>query len=147
MGGAASLAFAVLHPELIDGVVSMNGTANFLEYENFQSAIRESFGGTKEQLPLEYKKRSAEYWPEKLTMPIGLAVSGKDRSVPPQSVLRLASVLKSIGHRPVKLIHRPSMGHATEYDDAIAILEFVIQSARSTDKKPIVQQKDTPDKK
>ena len=140
MGGTASLVFAVLHPELIDGVMSMNGTANLLKYENFQSAIIESFGGTKEQIPLEYKKRSAEYWPEKLTMPIGLALSGKDTIVPPQSVLRLVNVLESIGHRNIKLIYRPSMGHTTKYDDAKAILEFILMNSNPIVQKPIVKQ-------
>ncbi|MFH1267561.1 MAG: alpha/beta fold hydrolase, partial [Planctomycetota bacterium] len=54
MGGTACLTFAALHPELVDGVASMNGTANLLEYENFQSAIQESFGGTKAEIPQEY---------------------------------------------------------------------------------------------
>ena len=60
------MTFAAIHPERVDGVASMNGTANHLEYENFQDAIAESFGGTKAKIPREYKKRSAEYWPERL---------------------------------------------------------------------------------
>ena len=40
MGGASCLTFAALHPHLLDGVASMNGTANHLEYENFQAAIQ-----------------------------------------------------------------------------------------------------------
>ena len=36
---ASSLTFAALHPDLIDGVASLNGTANHLEYEQFQDAI------------------------------------------------------------------------------------------------------------
>lgn len=130
MGGASSLAFAVLHPELIDGVASMNGTANFLEYENFQDAIRSSFGGSKTDIPLEYKKRSAEFWPEKLMMPVGLAVSGRDTSVPPQSVLRLAEALKARGGK-VLLIYRKEMGHSTQYADARTILEFMLTNART----------------
>ena len=130
MGGAGCLAFAAMHPELIDGVASMNGMANYLEYENFQEAIIASFGGTKQHVPQEYKKRSAEYWPEQLTMPIGLAVGGRDESVPPDSVLRLAQVLQANGHKHVKLIHRPDGGHETTYADAAAVLEFVIQSER-----------------
>ena len=128
MGGAACLTFAVLHPELIDGVASMNGTANFLEYDNFQPAIQESFGSTKEEIPLEYKKRSAEYWPEKLTMPVGLTVSGKDDIVPPQSVLRLAKVLKSVGGN-VLPIYREEAEHSTNYADAKAILEYILKQS------------------
>jgi len=118
MGGSACLTFAALHPELIDGVMSMNGTANFLEYANFQDAIAASFGGTKETIPLEYKRRSAEYWPDQLTMPIAITASGTDTAVPPDSVLRLAAVLRALG-RPVLLIHRPEAGHETNYEDAV----------------------------
>jgi pimeloyl-ACP methyl ester carboxylesterase len=125
MGGTGALAFAVRHPELVDGVVSMNGTANLLEYENFQEAIQASFGGTKAEIPLEYKNRSAEYFPERLRMPVGITAGGKDESVPPQSVLRLAEVLKRLERR-VLLKFKPEGGHATNYEDATAILEYVI---------------------
>jgi pimeloyl-ACP methyl ester carboxylesterase len=126
MGGSSVLTFAALHPDLVAGVASMNGTANHLEYEAFQDAIRQSFGGAKAQIPEQYKSRSAEYWPERLTMPVGLATGGKDSLVPPGSVLRLAAVLKKLD-RPVLLIHRETGGHQTCYADARAILEFAIQ--------------------
>jgi pimeloyl-ACP methyl ester carboxylesterase len=128
MGGSSVLTFAAMHPMLIDGVVSMNGTANHLEYANFQDAIRESFGGTKAQMPLEYKNRSAEYWPERLTMPIGITAGGKDELVPPGSVVRLAGVLKTLQPN-VLLIYRDATGHSTGYQDGKTILEFVIQRA------------------
>lgn len=128
MGGASSLAFAVLHPDLIDGVAAMNGTANFLEYENFQAAIQKSFGGSKAEIPLEYQKRSAEFWPERLTMPVGLALSGQDTAVPPQSCLRLAEALQAGGGK-VLLIYRKDRGHSTAYADGKAMLEFVLKNA------------------
>jgi len=61
MGGTGCLTFAVLHPELLDGVASMNGTANLVEYKNFQEAISESYGGSKADKPEEYRKRSADH--------------------------------------------------------------------------------------
>jgi pimeloyl-ACP methyl ester carboxylesterase len=125
MGGAGALSFAALHPELVDGVVSLNGTANLLEYENFQPAIQASFGGTKLQIPEEYKKRSAEYWPERLTMPIALTAGGQDTAVPPQSVVRLAKVLKTL-QRPVLLLMQDNGGHSTSYEESIAAYEFTI---------------------
>lgn len=128
MGGTSSLTFAVLHPDLVDGVVAMNGTANHVEYTNFQDAIAASFGGSKTAVPEEYRKRSAELNSDRLTMPVGLTTGGKDTAVPPQSVVRLAAALKTAG-RPVLLIHREPGGHSTNYDDARAILEFVIQKA------------------
>jgi len=48
MGGTSALTFATLHPDLVDGVTAMNSLANHLEFENFQDAIADSFGGTKD---------------------------------------------------------------------------------------------------
>jgi predicted esterase len=129
MGGMASLTFTALHPKLVDGVASMNGTANMVEYEGFPDAIAASFGGSKAAVPGEYKKRSAEFRPQRFTMPVGITASGQDTVVPPQSVMRLAKALKARG-RDVLLIYREEMGHSTSYDDAKAIVEFIIQKAR-----------------
>ncbi|MFZ9790702.1 MAG: alpha/beta hydrolase family protein [Gemmataceae bacterium] len=126
MGGTAALTFTALHPELIAGVCSLNGTANLLEYEKFQDAIQASFGGTKKQIPEEYKKRSAEFWPEKFTMPVACTTGGKDEVVPPQSVLRLLEQLKKHG-RKVLSLHRENGGHSTGYEDTWAALEFIIR--------------------
>lgn len=129
MGGTSALTFAALHPELIAGVASMNGTANLLEYGKFQDAISESYGGPKTVIPEEYKKRSSEYWPERLTMPVAIATGGLDTLVPPDSCLRLANVLKLL-ERDVLLIHREQGGHSTNLEDSTAILEYVIQKAK-----------------
>ena len=126
MGGTAALTFTALHPELIAGVCSLNGTANLLEYEKFQDAIQASFGGTKKQIPEEYKKRSAEFWPEKFTMPVACTTGGKDEVVPPQSVLRLLDQLKKDGRR-VLSIHRENGGHSTSYEDTCTALEFILR--------------------
>ncbi len=128
MGGTGTLTFAVRHPELLDGVASMNGTANLVEYENFQDAMRESFGGTKAEVPDEYRNRSAEFFPERLTMPVGVTAGGKDDIVPAASVMRLAGKLEAMG-RKVLIIRREDGGHATNYDDATAILEYVVEKA------------------
>lgn len=130
MGGTAVLTFAALHPELVAGVASLNGTANHVEYDKFQDAIAASFGGTKAQVPDEYRKRSAELWPEKFAMPVAFTTGGKDTVVPPQSVQRLAEKLKQ-AKRKVLLLHRESGGHATTYEDTAAALEFVLREARA----------------
>ncbi len=130
MGGTACLTFTALHPKLIDGVASMNGTANLLEYNNFQTAIQESFGGKKADIPTEYKRRSAEYWPERFTMPLAIAVGGQDRTVPPDSVLRLAKIVKTLGNKQVLVILRDQGGHSTNYRDATAVLQWLIDRTR-----------------
>ncbi len=135
MGGTSALIFAALHPELIAGVCSLNGTANMLEYERFQDSVAASYGGGKAAVPQEYKKRSAELWPERFTMPVAVAVGSRDEVVPPASVLRLAEKLKQAG-RPVLVIHRPEGGHSTSYEDTCAAMEFMLREAdRATGKK------------
>ena len=135
MGGTSALTFAALHPDRVDGVVALNGLANHLEYEGFQDAIGASFGGSKVEKPEEFKKRSAEYWPERLTMPIALTTGGRDTVVPPESVQRLARVLTRL-ERPALLIHRPEGGHATDYTDTLAAYSFVIEKVRMQDADP-----------
>lgn len=136
MGGTSSLSFAALHPHLIDGVVALNGTANHMEYENFQEAIAASFGGTKQEVPEEYKKRSAEYWPLRLTMPIAMTTGGRDTSVPPDSVIRLVGVLTRL-HPHIFHLHRPETGHTTSHADTVAAMRFVVDALRqSTTAKP-----------
>lgn len=60
---------------------------------------------------------------------VGISAVGKDHDVPPQNVVWLANALKTRG-RDAWLIHREEGGHATNDDDARAIIEFVIQKAR-----------------
>ena len=59
-------------------------------------------------------------------MPVGITASGKDTAVPPESVVRLAKILKTL-ERKVLLIYREEAEHSTSYEDAVAIFEFVIQ--------------------
>lgn len=125
MGGTSALTFAARNPDLIDGVTAMNAQANHLEYENFQEAISESFGGRKTQIPWEYKNRSAEYWPERLKMPIGFTVGVTDTIVPPNSIYRLSRVLKTLD-RPVLLIRDPHSGHATNLENAVTAMKFML---------------------
>ncbi|MBR5757657.1 MAG: prolyl oligopeptidase family serine peptidase [Thermoguttaceae bacterium] len=131
MGASSTLTFVALHPELIDGAVSMNGTANHLEYENFQEAISESFGGSKSEIPLEYKKRSAEYYPENfLNVPIAITLGSLDTVVPPDSARRLAETIRKIGGT-VLLIERGDIGHSTPYDESLQAFEFVFKELDS----------------
>ncbi|WP_145199174.1 alpha/beta fold hydrolase [Thalassoglobus polymorphus] len=127
MGGTGALTFSARHPEMIDGVVSLNGTANLVEYERFQDAIAASFGGTRELVPDEYRKRSAEFYPTKFTMPLAATTGGKDEVVPAASVLRLVDQIQKHNSN-VLSIHRKEGGHSTTYADSKQAFEFVIQA-------------------
>lgn len=129
MGASSALTFAALHPDRVDGVVALNGTANHVEFAGFQDAIARSFGGTKAEVPDEYRRRSAELAAARLAMPMAATVGGRDRSVPPESVRRLFGKLKAEG-RPVLLVDRPHAGHATDYADTMAAARFVVEKVR-----------------
>lgn len=130
MGGTAVLTFAALHPDLVAGVCSLNGIANLVEYDKFQDARTASYGGSRTEKPDEYKKRSAEFWPEKFTMPAAFTTGGKDDVVPPASTLRLVEKLKQ-SKRKVLSIHRETGGHSTTYEDTVTAMEFVLREAGS----------------
>lgn len=129
MGGAGALTFTVLHPDLVAGVCSLNGAANFFQSGKFDSAIQASFGGTRIEVPDEYRKRSAGFWPERFTMPVAIVTGGKDDTVPPQSVIQLAATLMQ-GGRKVLNLYREAQGHATNYADTCTAMEFVLREAR-----------------
>ncbi len=145
MGATSALAFAAIHPETIDAVVSMNGTANLIEYAGFTEAIAASYGGTRSEQPEVYRTRSAELFPERLTMPIGLTTGGRDVLVPPDSTLRLAELLKRRGS-PVHSIHRPEGGHETNYSDAMDALKFAIEKSlqNNLQSKPLLSFNESP---
>lgn len=134
MGASSALTFAVLHPDLVDGVMAMNGLANHVEYKNFQEAINTSFGAMGGDVNVEKRKRSAEFHPGHLTMPVAFTVGGKDTSVPGDSVMRLYKRLKAM-NRKVLMIERPDGGHATTLEDAMKALEFMRANARPVKEK------------
>ena len=136
MGGTSVLIFAALHPDLTDGVLSENGTANMLEYDQFQDAIAASYGGSKSEQPDEYRRRSPELIPDKLTMPLAFTVGGRDTIVPPVSVRRLSRSLKDQDRDDVLLIDDFDGGHATNYDDTVRAFEFVVRQAGLRDEAP-----------
>ena len=125
MGATGALTFTALHANLIDGVVALNGTADLIHYQNFSAAIAKSFGGTPAEVPDEYKRRSAIYFPHKFTMPIACTTGAKDSVVPPQSVLKLIKQVKPFS-KHVLSIHRPAGGHSTTLEDTIHATEFVL---------------------
>lgn len=139
MGGTGSLTFTALHPNLVDGVCSVNGLANFVGFESSNSdllpAIAASFGGTYEKISAEYAKRSAINSPGSFTMPMAITAGGADTTVPAQSVLQLYDTVKNTNPKNSKTVsvYRPTTGHSTSYVDNAVALEYVIQNAKGVD--------------
>ena len=129
MGGTSVLIFAALHPDLVAGVSSLNGMANMIEFTGFPDAVAASYGGDKKQKAMEYRKRSPDLVPDRFTMPVALAVGGKDTTVPPDSVRRLAAKLEKQNKTRVLMIDRPGGGHETNYEDTVKTLEFILKAA------------------
>lgn len=131
MGGTATLIFTALHPDLVDAGCAMNPMADMMTYAGFSEAIAESYGGTRAQVPDEYRKRSPVLFPEKFAgIPMAFTVGGQDTVVPPDSALRLAGLLDKQPGKNVLLINRHEGGHITTYDDARSALEFAVVRAR-----------------
>jgi hypothetical protein len=139
MGGTGALTFTALHPDLIDGVCSVNGLANFIGYTSDNSSlvpqITAAFGGTPAQVPLEYFNRSAINSPGSFTMPMSITAGMLDATVPPQSVLQLTNTV--VNSNPVNpnvlSFVRPTGGHSTNYVDNAVALEYVVRNAKGID--------------
>jgi fermentation-respiration switch protein FrsA (DUF1100 family) len=78
-----------------------------------------------------YRDRSAEFFPERFTMPIAATTGGGDAVVPPESVLRLLKSVREKNER-VLSIHRPEGGHSTNHEDTVRAFEFVISRLNNT---------------
>jgi dipeptidyl aminopeptidase/acylaminoacyl peptidase len=135
MGGTGALTFTAQNPDIVDGVVSLNGTANLVDYKRFSEAIATSFGGSRIDVPDEYRSRSAEFFPDRFTMPVAATTGGDDTIVPPDSVLRLLKAIQR-KNKDVLSIHRPTGGHSTNYSDTVQAFEFVISRLKATAKQP-----------
>lgn len=135
MGGTGALTFAALHPEMVDGVVSLNGSADLVRYGRFLDAISASFGGTKTEVPGEYRRRSARFFPERFTMPLAATTGGQDTVVPPDSVLELLEAVRKHNSNVLR-IHRPNTGHSTNYEDTKRAIKFVIEAPKNVPREP-----------
>lgn len=130
MGGTATLIFTALHPELITSACAMNPMADMVEYAGFPDAIAAAYGGTRDKVPEEYRKRSPVRFPKRFAgIPLSITTGGRDTIVPPNSALQLARLLEKQAKQDVLLIHVPEGGHSTAYDDARKALAFAIAGA------------------
>lgn len=108
-GGASSaMAYAVLHPERIHGVIAMGacdilGRLDFARnsdqpvLQKLVTAVFAAYGGAPEDKPDLYHARSVLAHPEKLTMPFVLTMGEDDRLIPVAEARRIARAMKGTG--------------------------------------------------
>ena len=105
-GGASSaMAYAVVHPEKVHGVIAM-GMCDIFERLDFArkspnpvlqklaSTVFEAYGGTLEEKPELYQARSVLAHVDQLAMPIILTIGEKDALIPVAGARKIAAAMK-----------------------------------------------------
>ena len=120
-GGASSaMAYAVMHPEKIGGVIAMGmcdifarlGFARRSSNPVLQKLARvtaEAYGGTPEEKPELYRERSVLAHPDRLAMPVVLTMGEKDALIPVAETRKIAEALK--GHPNFTYVEIPGGDH------------------------------------
>jgi pimeloyl-ACP methyl ester carboxylesterase len=109
-GGASSaMAYAVLHPEQIHGVVAM-GMCDILQRLDFArrsdkpvlqklaKTVFAAYGGTLEERPDLYQARSVLAHADRLTMPVILTMGAADPLIPVAETRKIAAAMKGKGN-------------------------------------------------
>ena len=105
-GGASSaMAYAVLHPEKIHGVIAM-GMCDILARLDFArqsdnpvlqklaTTVFAAYGGTPEEKPELYQARSVLAHTDRLTMPVILTMGENDQLIPVAETRKIAAAMK-----------------------------------------------------
>lgn len=119
-GGASSaMAYAVIHPENIHGVIAM-GMCDILQRLDFArnsnkpvlqeltKTVFSAYGGTPEEKPHLYEERSVLAHINKLTMPIILTMGGNDPLIPVVETRKIAAAMKG---KPNFVYHEVPQGN------------------------------------
>ncbi len=119
MGGTSVLIYAALHPEGLDGVLSLCPATDLEEFYHQAlngprpepaQAIRTSYGGSPDETPREYHRRSSRRHAADLTMPLTLVHGEADMLVPVAHSRGLAKRLADFG-APVRYVEIPGGDH------------------------------------
>jgi len=106
MGGTSNLIYGVLYPEDVSGIIARGAASDLTTYYQWcrqqdkpilrevAEAIKNSYGGTPDEIPDIYRKHSALLNAEKLVMPVFLSHGGADTIIPVEQSRTLADKMK-----------------------------------------------------
>lgn len=110
------------------GVVVSGLADAFMGYEEREDMRSEVFeeliGGTPQELPEEYEKRSATYWADELKCPILIIHSKQEKQVPFEQAEKMASCLESAG-KEYKLVTYEDSVHGLHPEDFEIIMDWM----------------------
>lgn len=118
---------AAREDERITKAVVISGLADsFMMYEertDMQQVYQELVGGTPEEIPMEYEKRSATYWADEINCPILIIHSRQDERVPYEQAEKMVNCLEEAG-KEYKLVTYDDNVHGMHPEDFEIIMEW-----------------------
>ncbi len=84
-----------------------------LREQSMKDVFHELVGGSPDQLPEEFRRRSAVCWPEKITAPVLICQGTNDWRVDPQQSIKMAEALRAAG-REVRLALYDGADHSLQ---------------------------------
>lgn len=118
---------AIRKDERIKKAVVVSGLADcFISYEDredMRTVYKELVGGTPEELPEEFEKRSATYWANELKCPVLIIHSKQDKKVSYKQAEKMVQLLETSGME-YKFISYEDDVHGLHMEDTEHIMEW-----------------------
>jgi dipeptidyl aminopeptidase/acylaminoacyl peptidase len=139
MGGTSALIFASLHPDLLNGVLAWcPATDPIAMYPKFPDQFRAGYGGSPNDVPDEYHKRTSRDHVDALAkLPIAIVHGSADQVIPVEHSRVLVDRLKARG-ATVQYIEVKNAGHDGPFvADVGSLLDWLMSA--SANKSPTTQ--------
>lgn len=129
-GGMMSY-LAAYKDERVKGVVAVSAVTDLADAynarEDMRDILKEAIGGSPEELPAEYAKRSAINFAEELNVPVFIIHDKGDEMVPFAQAEAMNEKLKNSIHGCSMIIHNDSV-HGLHEEDIDSIVEWLDQA-------------------
>jgi len=119
----------------VKGVVAVSAVtdlvASYNEREDMQNILQAAIGGTPEELPEEYAKRSAINWADELDLPVYIIHSKNDEQVSHSQAKAMHDSLKEAGCEVTMRTHLDDV-HGFHTEDVESIVQWIDQTLPKT---------------